>query len=108
MQQALNKSLLQVTQILDRSESGWPRTCVSLNPPSDLSSRHPSSAIELLTTQPTLVEQLRRAHMGNYQIVLSLLSSLDNGRSFKRLVDQVIDACNYLLSRNWNRAHYRR
>jgi hypothetical protein len=31
--------------------------------------------------------------MGNYQIVLSLLSSLDHGRDMKRLVDQVIDAC---------------
>lgn len=31
--------------------------------------------------------------MGNYQIVLSLLSSLDSGKQIKRLVDEVIDNC---------------
>ena len=31
--------------------------------------------------------------MGDYQIVLSLLSSLDHGRQMKRLVDAVIDTC---------------
>jgi len=31
--------------------------------------------------------------MGNYQIVMSLLSSLDNGRQMKRLVDEIIDTC---------------
>jgi hypothetical protein len=33
--------------------------------------------------------------MGNYQIVLALLSSLDNGREIKRLVDDVIDSCKF-------------
>jgi hypothetical protein len=36
---------------------------------------------------------MRKAHMGNYQIVLALISSLDQGRRIKRLVDEVIDCC---------------
>jgi hypothetical protein len=31
--------------------------------------------------------------MGNYQLVLSLLSSLDHGRQMKRVVDAIIDNC---------------
>lgn len=40
-----------------------------------------------------MLEQLRKAHMGNYQLVLSLLSSLDHGRQMKRVVDAIIDNC---------------
>lgn len=57
-----------------------------------LPSRH-TSAIDLLASQPNLLEQMRKAHMGNYQIVLALISSLDGGRQIKRLVDEVIDCC---------------
>jgi hypothetical protein len=65
---------------------------------SDLPAKHHSSAIDLLANQPALLEQLRKAHMGNYQIVLSLLSSLDNGRQMKRLVDTVIDTCDAVVN----------
>jgi hypothetical protein len=58
-----------------------------------LTAKHPSTAIELLASQPALLEQLRKAHMGNYQLVLSLLSSLDYGRQMKRIVDAIIDDC---------------
>ncbi|OXH32476.1 hypothetical protein J008_03246 [Cryptococcus neoformans] len=82
LQQALNKSLLKVTRILNRN----------------LPSKHPSTAIDLLTTQPTLLDQLCRAHMGSYQIVLSLLSSLDQGKPMKQLVDAVIDSCDAVIN----------
>ena len=36
--------------------------------------------------------------MGNYQIVLSLLSSLDHGREIKRLVDIIIDNCDAVVN----------
>ena len=36
--------------------------------------------------------------MGNYQIVQSLLSSIDNGREVKRLVDIVIDTCDAVVN----------
>ena len=41
---------------------------------------------------PTLLENLRKAHMGNYGIILSLLGCLDDGLHAKRLVDRVVDA----------------
>ena len=43
-------------------------------------------------TQPTLLENLRKAHLGNYSVVLSLLGCLDRGLQAKKLVDRVIDA----------------
>ena len=43
-------------------------------------------------TQPTLLEDLRRAHIGNYGVILSLLGCLDLGLQAKKLVDRVIDA----------------
>ena len=81
-QQTLNKALLRLTRVLERN----------------LPSKHSSTAIDLLAAHPSLLEHLRRAHMGNYQIVLSLLSSLDHGRQMKRLVDHVIDACDAVVN----------
>ena len=46
-------------------------------------------------TQPTLLEDLRRAHMGNYGVILSLLGCLDFGLQAKKLVDRVIDASKF-------------
>ena len=34
--------------------------------------------------------------MGNYQVVLSLLSSIENGKQTKALVDTLIDSCECL------------
>ncbi|ORY34932.1 inositol hexakisphosphate-domain-containing protein [Naematelia encephala] len=91
IQQSLNKSLLKLTRVLDRN----------------LPSRHPATAIDLLASQPTLLEQLRKAHMGNYQIVLSLLSSLDQGRQMKRLVDHVIDISDVVVNLRENVIEHR-
>jgi len=43
-------------------------------------------------TQPALLDSLRKAHMGNYGVILSLLGCLDHGLQAKKLVDRVIDA----------------
>lgn len=94
-QQALNKSLLKVTRVLNRSTFLSLERSRRLMFSIDLPSKHPSTAIDLLTTQPTLLDQLCRAHMGSYQIVLSLLSSLDQGKPMKQLVDAVIDSCEF-------------
>ncbi|WVQ79454.1 hypothetical protein IAT38_001552 [Cryptococcus sp. DSM 104549] len=82
LQQQLNKSLLKVTRVLNRN----------------LPSKHPHTAIDLLTTQPVLLEQLRKAYMGSYQIVLSLMSILDHGKQMKHLVDAVIDSCDAVIN----------
>jgi hypothetical protein len=51
--------------------------------------------VDLLASNPVLLEELRKAHMGNYQMVLSLISSLDHGKQMKQLVDEVVDSCKY-------------
>lgn len=48
--------------------------------------------------QPTLLDDLSRAVRGNYAIILSLLGCLDDGSFVKKLVDAVIDSCEYFLS----------
>ncbi len=36
--------------------------------------------------------------MGNYQVILSLLSFLDKGKEIKTLVDHVIDSCDAVVN----------
>ncbi|KIY43759.1 hypothetical protein FISHEDRAFT_51969 [Fistulina hepatica ATCC 64428] len=75
-QQEMNKSVLRLTYLLQQC----------------LQNRNSQSAIELLMAQPLLLDDLRRAHSGNYSVLLSLLGCLDNGLKAKNLVDRVIDA----------------
>jgi len=58
-----------------------------------LQNKNSQSAIELLMTRPTLLDNLRKAHMGNYGVILSLLGCLEQGMQAKRLVDRIIDSC---------------
>ncbi|KAF5359127.1 hypothetical protein D9756_003293 [Leucocoprinus leucothites] len=74
-QQEYSKSLLRLTYLLQQC----------------LKDTNSQSAIELLMSQPTLLENLRKAHQGNYGIILSLLGCLDHGLRAKKLVDKVID-----------------
>jgi hypothetical protein len=48
--------------------------------------------------QPALLDNLRKAHMGNYGVILSLLGCLDNGLQAKRLVDRVIDSTDHVTN----------
>lgn len=73
----------------------------------DLPSRRSAAAIDLLSTHPNLLESLRRAYMGDYQIVLSLLSILDHGREEKQLVDEIIDNCDAVVNLRENVIEYR-
>ncbi|KDR78950.1 hypothetical protein GALMADRAFT_244621 [Galerina marginata CBS 339.88] len=81
-QQELSKSLLRLTYLLQQ--------CLHNN--------NAQSAIELLMTQPTLLENLRKAHMGNYGVILSLLGCLDHGLQAKKLVDRVIDSTDQVIN----------
>ncbi|KAG2141169.1 inositol hexakisphosphate-domain-containing protein [Suillus bovinus] len=78
-QQDQNKSLLRLTYVLQQH-------------------LHSQSVIALLMAQPTLLENLRKAHQGNYGVILSLLGCLDDGLQAKRLVDRVIDACDHVTN----------
>ena len=51
----------------------------------------------MLLTQPGLLGNLRKAHLGSYSPILSLLGCLDDGFEAKRLADRVIDACQSAL-----------
>ncbi|EPT01640.1 hypothetical protein FOMPIDRAFT_1119753 [Fomitopsis schrenkii] len=82
VQQDLNRSLLRMTSILQQC----------------LETKNSQTAIELLLTQPALLESLRKAHMGNYGIILSLLGCLDHGLKSKKLVDRVIDSCDQVTN----------
>lgn len=39
------------------------------------------------------MDNLRKAHMGNYSLMLSLLGFLERGLHVKKLADRVIDSC---------------
>ncbi|KAJ7471451.1 inositol hexakisphosphate-domain-containing protein [Mycena galericulata] len=81
-QQDLSRSLLRLTYLLQQS----------------LENHNSQSAIELLMTHPALLDNLRKAHMGNYGVILSLLGCLDHGLHAKRLVDRVIDATDQVIN----------
>ena len=78
-QQDLNRSLLRLTHILQQ-----------ILPSASGQSQH---VIDLLLSNSSLLDDLRKAHMGNYGIILSLLGLLDDGLKAKKLVDKVIDSC---------------
>ncbi|KAG5730435.1 hypothetical protein E4T56_gene10489, partial [Termitomyces sp. T112] len=90
-QQDLNKSLLRLTYLLQQC----------------LRNENSQSAIELLMTQPALLENLRKAHMGNYGVILSLLGCLDNGSRAKKLVDKIIDATDQVTNLREDILNYR-
>ncbi|KAJ7193929.1 inositol hexakisphosphate-domain-containing protein [Mycena pura] len=81
-QQDLSKSLLRLTYLLQQC----------------FQNRNSQSAIELLMRQPALLDNLRKAHTGNYGVILSLLGCLDHGLQTKRLVDRVIDATDHVTN----------
>ena len=96
-QQDLNKSLLRLTYILQQSMSRPDADSLRLDTHySDLPKKNSQSAIELLMTQPALLDNLRKALTGNYGVILSLLGCLDHGLQAKKLVDRIIDASAYL------------
>ena len=47
--------------------------------------------------KPALLENLRKAHLGNYGVILSLLGCLDHGIQDKKLVDRIIDASTWRM-----------
>lgn len=58
-----------------------------------LPARNQQGVIELLTTRPELLENLQKGIQGEYDIILSLVSILDQGVLEKDLVDMVVNSC---------------
>ncbi|KAM0753591.1 hypothetical protein T439DRAFT_322487 [Meredithblackwellia eburnea MCA 4105] len=54
--------------------------------------------LSLLSSNPSLLENLRTALLGQYDIVLSLLSTLDHGTEHKKVVDWIVDHCDGLVN----------
>jgi hypothetical protein len=46
------------------------------------------------------MDNLRKAHMGNYGLMLSLLGFLEGGLHVKKLADRVIDSCEFVCRSN--------
>lgn len=85
-QQAQNRALLHLTRALNRVLSMSHSTGSKSDPTT------------FLASNPTLLDGLRTAHMGNYQVVLSLLSSIEQGKETKALVDSIIDSCDAVVN----------
>ncbi|KAF9260086.1 hypothetical protein L218DRAFT_1079604 [Marasmius fiardii PR-910] len=81
-QQDMSRSLLKLTYLLQQT----------------LPESTSLSAIELLMSNPTLLDNLRKAHTGNYGIILSLLGCCEHGVRAKKLADKVIDANDHVLN----------
>lgn len=81
-QHSQNKSLLRLIHVLGES----------------LSSKDSKSAIELLLSQPALLDSLRSANMGDYGIIRQLAGLLDEGLENKAVVDAAIDSCAHVTN----------
>ncbi|KAG8890787.1 hypothetical protein FRB98_004832 [Tulasnella sp. 332] len=86
VQQELNKSLLRITYILQQAYL------------TALKGHDSRPAIQLLMTEPALLDSLRKAHQGTYSLILSLLGCLDHGTTDKKLVDRVLDDCDHITN----------
>lgn len=76
------QSTLQVVQVLNTSlsEAGSSQT-----------------AVEVLLTQPLLLDALRSAKDGNYGVIRQLVGLLEEGEESKNAVDMAIDACSHVI-----------
>lgn len=62
---------------------------------SELSFANHSDLIEVLTTQPKLMDDLKHALGGRYDLVLQMLSVLENGPAVKAMTDHVVNLCRH-------------
>lgn len=81
-QQAHNLSLLRLIRVLNVS----------------LSTRDSQSTIEILLSNPALLESLRKANSGDYGIIRQLAGLLDEGLENKAIVDVAIDCCAHVTN----------
>ena len=94
LQQELGRSLLRLTSLLQQSQCDL-SALTHTDWEEDLTGNEALSVVEILHNQPSLLGNLRKAHMGNYSIIMSLLGCINNGFLAKRVADTVIDSCGY-------------
>ncbi|ORY84702.1 inositol hexakisphosphate-domain-containing protein [Leucosporidium creatinivorum] len=63
-----------------------------------LATTNQGTVLTLLSSHPQLLENLRNALIGNYDLILSLLSCLDDGVEQKNVADFIIDHCSALVN----------
>jgi hypothetical protein len=56
-----------------------------------------SALVDIITAQPVLLDQLSAALDGRYDLILSLVSSLEHGQTSKQLVDTIVNACDQVV-----------
>ncbi|KAJ1604262.1 hypothetical protein NDA14_007583 [Ustilago hordei] len=81
-QQAQNLSLLRLIRVLNVS----------------LSTRDSQTTIEILLSNPALLESLRKANSGDYGVIRQLAGLLDEGLENKAVVDVAIDCCAHVTN----------
>lgn len=81
-QQVQNLSLLRLIRVLNVS----------------LSTRDSQSTIEILLSNPALLESLRKANSGDYGVIRQLAGLLDEGLENKAVVDVAIDSCAHVTN----------
>ncbi|GAA6056946.1 hypothetical protein JCM3770_007157 [Rhodotorula araucariae] len=86
-----DRSLLRLMHVLSKS----------------LPTRSQTTILGLLSSQSALLENLRAALLGNFDIILSLLSTLDNGGGVKRVVDAIVDDCDAMVNLRESIVQYR-
>ncbi|KAI8809960.1 inositol hexakisphosphate-domain-containing protein [Cladochytrium replicatum] len=78
-----NRALLRCIYILEKALSSQVR---------------PRSAVDWALARGQMIDDLKNAVLGNYLVVLQLVSVLSEGRSCKRLLDEVIDQCEVMMN----------
>ncbi|KAG0660956.1 hypothetical protein C6P46_004229 [Rhodotorula mucilaginosa] len=66
-----------------------------------------TTVLTLLSSRSVLLESLRSALLGNYDIILSLLSCLDDGLTTKKVVDAIVDHCDAMVNLRESITEYR-
>ncbi|KAJ3372938.1 hypothetical protein GGF31_001475 [Allomyces arbusculus] len=78
-----NKAMLRVMYILERGLA---------------TPMAPHSPVEWALARGSLIDHLKSAALGNYQVMLDLARVLDDGLALKRLVDDLIDRCDAMVN----------
>ncbi|EPQ26302.1 uncharacterized protein PFL1_06237 [Pseudozyma flocculosa PF-1] len=81
-QHAHNRTLLRLIRVLNES----------------LSTKDSQSTIEILLSQPALLEALRKANSGDYGVIRQLSGLLDEGLESKAVVDAAVDSCAHVTN----------